>query len=171
VPGFERRERLSWGPAANKELPDGKCKTQNQPAAIPADIEMIPLTKLMISPKNARKTPATEKEDAELLASIGTTGLKQDLLVHKVGAKYHVHAGGRRLGALQTLAAEGQIKKSHGVPCQAEPTENADDTSVAENLVRSAMCTRPTSLKPLLPSAQRAWIVEAARWPMTLTTA
>ncbi|WP_299506149.1 ParB/RepB/Spo0J family partition protein [uncultured Roseobacter sp.] len=109
-------------------------------ASLPeAELQMIPLNKLVISPKNVRKTPATEDQDAELYASIKETGLKQNLLVHKVGAKYHVHAGGRRLAALNKLADDKVIKPSHPVACSVEDPDQAEDTSAAENMIRAAM--------------------------------
>jgi ParB family chromosome partitioning protein len=103
------------------------------------DLQFIPLNKLELSPKNVRKTPATEVEDAELYASIKETGLKQNLLVHKVGTKYHVHAGGRRLAVLKKLAVEKVIKPDHLISCSVEHADQAEDTSTAENMVRTAM--------------------------------
>ncbi|WP_299593356.1 ParB/RepB/Spo0J family partition protein [uncultured Tateyamaria sp.] len=109
-------------------------------ASLPeAELQMIPLNKLVISPKNVRKTPATEEQDAELYSSIKETGLKQNLLVHKVGAKYHVHAGGRRLAALHKLADDKVIKPNHPVACSVEDPDQAEDTSAAENMIRAAM--------------------------------
>lgn len=109
-------------------------------ASLPvAELQMIPLNKLVISPKNVRKTPATEAQDEELHASIKETGLKQNLLVHKVGAKFHVHAGGRRLAALNKLAEDKIIKPSHLISCSVEDPDQAEDTSAAENMIRAAM--------------------------------
>ncbi|MGH1452828.1 MAG: ParB/RepB/Spo0J family partition protein [Paracoccaceae bacterium] len=121
--------------------PNSVAKTKAAGAAsLPqAELQMIPLNKLVISPKNVRKTPATEAQDAELYASIKETGLKQNLLVHKVDAKYHVHAGGRRLAALHKLADDKVIKSSHQVACSVEDPDQAEDTSAAENMIRAAM--------------------------------
>lgn len=119
------------------------AKAKTRPAAADGlpeqDLKMIPLAKLELSPKNVRKTPATEAEDAELYASIKETGLKQNLIVHKVGAKFHVHAGGRRLAALNRLVADKIIKPGHLISCSVEDPDQAEDTSTAENLVRAAM--------------------------------
>ncbi|MCQ0090368.1 chromosome partitioning protein ParB [Pelagivirga sediminicola] len=104
-----------------------------------AESQMVPLNKLVLSPKNVRKTSATEAEDAELYASIKETGLKQNLIVHKMGAKFHVHAGGRRLAALNKLAEDKIIKPDHPVSCSVEESDQAEDTSAAENMVRVAM--------------------------------
>ncbi len=109
-------------------------------ASMPAvEPQMIPLNKLVLSPKNVRKTQATEAQDAELYASIKETGLKQNLLVHKVGVKFHVHAGGRRLAALNKLAEDKIIKPNHSVSCSVEDPDQAEDTSAAENMIRAAM--------------------------------
>ena len=119
-----------------KTTADAPAKANAAPVV---ELEMIPLSKLVLSPKNVRKTPASEAADAELYASILETGLKQNLLVHKVGAKFHVHAGGRRLAALQKLKADAHLKAGHLVPCQVEDPDRAEDTSAAENMVRAAM--------------------------------
>lgn len=123
--------------------PRSKSTTKSKdvvPASLPvAELQMIPLNKLEISPKNVRKTPATESQDEELHASIKETGLKQNLLVHKVGAKFHVHAGGRRLVALNKLAEDKIIKPSHLISCSVEDPDQAEDTSAAENMIRAAM--------------------------------
>lgn len=44
-------------------------------------VRKIPLDKLVLSPANARKTPPSAAEDAELKASIKARGLKQNLVV------------------------------------------------------------------------------------------
>lgn len=116
-----------------------KAGTKKASALPEQDLQMIPLSKLVLSPKNVRKTPASEAEDAELYASIKETGLKQNLLVHKVGAKFHVHAGGRRLAALNKLAADKIIKAGYLVSCSVEDPDQAEDTSTAENMIRAAM--------------------------------
>jgi hypothetical protein len=67
-------------------------------------IRKIPLNKLILSPANVRKTPASAAEDAELKASLKASGLKQNLVVHASAddkGVYAVTAGGRRLKALQ----------------------------------------------------------------------
>ena len=93
-----------------KSKPAANSKAAGTASLPELDPQMIPLNKLLISPKNVRKTPATEDQDAELYASIKETSLKQNLLVHKVGTKFHVHAGGRRLAALNKLAKDKIIK-------------------------------------------------------------
>ena len=109
--------------------------------AVPA-VRKIPLNKLVLSPTNVRKTPPSAAEDAELKASLKTRGLKQNLVVHPSADEKGVHAvtaGGRRLKALQELAAEGVIPVDYKVPCLVEEPEEALETSLMENKIRAAM--------------------------------
>ncbi|HJU19299.1 MAG TPA: ParB N-terminal domain-containing protein [Stellaceae bacterium] len=102
----------------------------------------IPLDRLVLSPKNVRKTPATPAENAQLKARIRAAGLKQNLVAHRVpGADgtYAVTAGGRRFKALQELAAEGAIPADLKVPCLIEEPEAALETSLMENCSHAAM--------------------------------
>ena len=105
-------------------------------------VRKIPLDRLVLSPCNARKTPPSPAEDAELKASIKARGLKQNLVVCPAAEGHGLHAvtaGGRRLKALQELAAEGVIPADYKVPCLVEEPEAALETSLMENTVRSAM--------------------------------
>ena len=103
-------------------------------------IRNIPLSQLVLSPANVRKTPATAAEDAELEASIRAKGILQNLIVHSVhDGLYEVDAGGRRLAILQKLAAEGVINADDKIPCKIEEPEDAAETSLAENTIRAAM--------------------------------
>jgi len=102
----------------------------------------LSVEQLTLSPTNARKTPATAAEDAELEASIRAKGVLQNLIVHPAGSDevYLVDAGGRRLKILQKLAAEGVIDtKTYRVPCKIEEPADAVETSLAENTIRAAM--------------------------------
>jgi ParB family transcriptional regulator, chromosome partitioning protein len=103
-------------------------------------VRNIPLDKLVLSPTNVHKTPATAAEDAELEASIRSKGILQNLVVHAAdGGLYEVDAGGRRLKILQKLAAEGAIGADTKVPCKIEQAEDAVETSLMENTIRAAM--------------------------------
>lgn len=106
-----------------------------------AEIQMIPLNQLSLSPKNIRKVAPSEAEEAEMLASVRSEGIKQNLVVYPGKKKntYLVDAGGRRLKALQTLAKEGAIPKNRPVPCLIEDEESATVTSTIENVHRAAM--------------------------------
>ena len=69
-------------------------------------IRNIPLDRLVLSPTNVRKSPASASEDAELKASIRAGGLKQNLIVCPVAGepeRFAVTAGGRRFKALRCV--------------------------------------------------------------------
>src|ERR1700733_9912652 len=101
--------------------------------------QLIPLTKLEISPLNVRKT-TSKTADAELMASIKAHGLINPLtVIEQKGGKFHVIAGGRRLAALQAPQKAGDLPKDHTVNCQVTDNQSAEEVSLAENVVRQAM--------------------------------
>ena len=106
-------------------------------------IKIIPLNKLVPSPRNVRRT-ADGQADLELKADIEARGLLQNLVVTstaKPKGSFAVEAGGRRLRALQSLAEEGKIAKTHDVCClviEGGPAE-AQEASLAENFQRLTM--------------------------------
>jgi ParB family chromosome partitioning protein len=106
-------------------------------------VRTIALDKLVLSPTNVRKTPPSAAEETELKASIRARGLKQNLVVHPASLDpndvHAVVAGGRRLKALQELAAEGVIPTDFKVPCLVEQPDQALETSLMENTIRAAM--------------------------------
>ena len=117
-------------------------------------IRSIPLNRLELAPENVRKTPADPAALAELKASIAAHGLLENLIVriedtgHDPGSgpeQAHVDrcavvAGGRRLAAMKALASEGILNADHPVPCRViGAAENAEELSLAENVVRVAM--------------------------------
>ena len=103
----------------------------------------FPLDRLEIAPSNVRKTPALAEADRELKASILAHGLRQNLVVQikkdKNGERGLVVAGGRRLAALQALAVEDRIPSDYAVLCSIAAAKDAEEISLAENAVRSAM--------------------------------
>ena len=110
------------------------------------DIRDIPLSQLELSPDNVRKTPADASAFTELKASIAAHGLLENLIARAMepGAdgigRYAVIAGGRRLAAMQALAAEGALEEDHPVPCRMIGSiVAAEEVSLAENSVRAAM--------------------------------
>jgi ParB family transcriptional regulator, chromosome partitioning protein len=116
-------------------------------------VRNIPPDKLVLSPSNVRKTPPSAAADAELIASIRARGLKQNLVVHPAPDARGTHAvtaGGRRLKALQELAADGDIPPDHKVPCLVEEQSEAVETSLMKNTVRAAI-SRRTSSSPWPP--------------------
>ena len=111
-----------------------------------SDIRDIPLSQLELSPGNVRKTPADASAFTELKASIAAHGLLENLIAHTMGpgpdgaARYAVIAGGRRLAAMQALAAKGTLEEDHPVPCRMIGSiVAAEEVSLAENSVRAAM--------------------------------
>ena len=110
------------------------------------DIRDIPLSQLELSPDNVRKTPADYSAFTELKASIAAHGLLENLIARAMEpgtdcvARYAVIAGGRRLAAMQALAAEGALEEDHPVPCRMiGGIVAAEEVSLAENSVRAAM--------------------------------
>jgi ParB family chromosome partitioning protein len=102
-------------------------------------IETIPLTQLVPSAENVRKTGAKDGIEA-LAASIAAHGLLQNLQVRPAkGDTYEVVAGGRRLAALKLLAKQKQIAADYPVPCHALDGEDAAEISLAENEMRLPM--------------------------------
>ena len=110
------------------------------------DIRDIPLSQLELSPANVRKTPADASAFTELKASIAAHGLLENLIARAMEpgpdgvTRYAVIAGGRRLAAMQALAAEGARDEDHPVPCRMiDGIVAAEEVSLAENSVRAAM--------------------------------
>ena len=110
------------------------------------DIRDIPLSQLELSPDNVRKTPADASAFTELKASIAAHGLLENLIARAMepgpdgAGRYAVIAGGRRLAAMQALAAEGALDEDHPVPCRMiGDIVAAEEVSLAENSVRAAM--------------------------------
>ena len=110
------------------------------------DIRNIPLSQLELSPGNVRKTPANASAFTELKASIAAHGLLENLIARAIESgtdgigRYAVIAGGRRLAAMQALAAEAALDEDHPVPCRMiGGIVAAEEVSLAENSVRAAM--------------------------------
>lgn len=103
--------------------------------------QTIPLNKLILSPRNVRRTNGDE--DIESLAdSINSNGLLQNLVVSESvehPGKYEVDAGGRRWRALNLLAADKRIGKTFPVPVHIIPRDDALEASLVENLQKVAM--------------------------------
>ncbi len=108
-------------------------------------IRDIPLCQLALAPENVRKTPPDEDADAQLVASIKSHGLLENLVVRPDepapdGAeRFAVVAGGRRLAALVALVKEGWFNALHPVPCKVAANGDAGELSLAENVIRIAM--------------------------------
>jgi ParB family chromosome partitioning protein len=102
-------------------------------------MQTIPLTQLVPSAANVRKTGAKDGIEA-LAASIAAHGLLQNLSVRPAEeGQYEVVAGGRRLAALKLLAKQKQIAADYPVPCHALDGADAAEISLAENEMRLPM--------------------------------
>ncbi|MBU1605806.1 MAG: ParB/RepB/Spo0J family partition protein [Alphaproteobacteria bacterium] len=102
--------------------------------------DTVPLNKLVLSPRNVRKTNG-EEDIAGLAESIKSKGLLQNLVVSPAaeGKLYEVDAGGRRLRALQLLASRKDLAKNWPVPVKVIAPDAATESSLAENLQKIAM--------------------------------
>jgi ParB family chromosome partitioning protein len=80
--------------------------------------QLIQVSKLHVSPANARKTFSKAGID-EMRASLLAHGLMQNLVV-TVGekGKYYVVAVARRLTALTALQKDGELPKDYEVNCR-----------------------------------------------------
>jgi ParB family chromosome partitioning protein len=105
-------------------------------------IKTIPLTKLIPSPRNVRRS-TDEQADLQLKADIEARGLLQNLVVapaKKPRGAFTVEAGGRRLRALKALVEDGKLDAAHEVPCLViGGGAVAQEASLAENFHRLAM--------------------------------
>lgn len=102
----------------------------------------VPISNLIPSPRNVRKSKPDKEADQELLAGIRECGLLQNLVViqNTEPGIYEVVAGKRRLKALQTLVKEGRYKDTDTVACQwIADAANAEEISLIENTQRVRM--------------------------------
>jgi ParB family chromosome partitioning protein len=103
-------------------------------------ITEIPLSQLIASPRNVRKTDGASIDG--LAASIHAHGLLQNLIVSADGkGRFMVEAGQRRHQAMQLLAKTDRLPAEYGVPCQVLDTGIRDsvEASLAENVMRQDM--------------------------------
>ena len=77
----------------------------------------VPLGNLVRHIRNVRQVEADEEATASLVASIRAHGLLNPLVVEGSEERASVIAGGRRLAALQSIAATGGLPPDHPVPC------------------------------------------------------
>lgn len=106
---------------------------------------LISLSRLFLSPRNARKTKPTPASIEALAASIEAHDLLQNLVVMpelqdgKETGRYAVLAGQRRWLAMQLLVSREQMDPHHSVDCAMRHAGSAIEASVAENTMREAM--------------------------------
>lgn len=102
-------------------------------------MELLPLKSLVFSKSsNVRKTDI-DKGLEELIASIRVHGLLQNLTVVAINDKFEVIAGQRRLRAIKFLAKNSEWPADRLIPCEAVNKEQAEEISLAENVVREPM--------------------------------
>lgn len=104
----------------------------------------IPLSALMLSESNVRKTKPADYEAgiASLAATIRATRLLQNLVVFASAThpgKYEVTAGERRFRALALLADQGNRPADWPVPCLIVDASEATAASTNENVQRQGM--------------------------------
>ncbi len=99
----------------------------------------VPLSKLAVSPGNARKANPAEQGLAELAASIKAHGLLSPLIVDGEPDRAVIIGGSRRFAALGQLAAAGDIPADHPVECVAASGAEHLEVSLAENSGREAL--------------------------------
>jgi ParB family transcriptional regulator, chromosome partitioning protein len=103
------------------------------------NIQNLPLSQLVPSPANVRKTDRSNGIE-QLAASIKAHGLLQNVQVKEAAnGQFEVVAGGRRLAALRLLAKHKEIEADHPVPCNVLNGEDVTEISLAENEIRHAM--------------------------------
>lgn len=103
--------------------------------------DTVALNKLVLSPRNVRKTNG-EEDIAGLAESIKSKGLLQNLVVSPSSTAkgvFEVDAGGRRWRALQLLADRKDLPKNWPVPVHVIACDAAIEASLAENLQKIAM--------------------------------
>jgi len=111
----------------------------------PTKVIHIPLSKLVRSDKNVRRTDRNAGV-AELADSFAAHGLLQNFVVRPVcdgkgkpTGTYAVSGGGRRLAALKLLVKRKQIKTTYPVPCIVKEKGSEEEISLAENVMRVAL--------------------------------
>ena len=140
--GASRPERAAFAPPIRSSMETRMTYIAPPPEPL---IREIPLSCLALAPENVRKTPANQFAEAELVASIKSHGLLENLVARTDDPdsdgteRFAVVAGGRRLAALKALAEDGTLDADHPVPCKIAANGNAGELSLAENVIRIAM--------------------------------
>ncbi|EIA1590160.1 ParB N-terminal domain-containing protein [Vibrio parahaemolyticus] len=119
---------------------DSQATAQND-----VSIKMLPVSALMVSDLNVRKSKATKADDESLQASIIAHGIIQNLVALPMNESgiYPIISGGRRLTALNVLVEQTQITDDYLVPVKVLTEEEAQiyatEISLTENVTRAAM--------------------------------
>ncbi|MEP5728110.1 MAG: ParB N-terminal domain-containing protein [Sulfitobacter sp.] len=103
----------------------------NDRSPVTADLTLIPLADLSISPLNTRQdVPAPDIE--AMAQSICVNGLMQNLMAHRTDDGIGVVAGGKRLRALQLIAANPE-QFEHKHPINTVPVRITEDAATARD--------------------------------------
>lgn len=107
-------------------------------------IVMLPVSQLVVSDLNVRKSKASKSDDESLQASILAHGIIQNLVALPCEDDvYPVVSGGRRLNQLNALVEAGSIDSDYLVPVkvlsESEAQFYATEISLTENVTRAAM--------------------------------
>ena len=148
------QQNVNTTASESKESSSLKIKTQRRPAKAKADkvaaaveqalekidIEMIPLSRLAISPLNVRSKIYVQSRIESLAATIKNVGLLHNLIAHDMAdGKLGVACGGRRLTALQLLLSQGVYQPDQLIPVKRVTEELARAASMVENGEREDM--------------------------------
>ncbi|MEL7698348.1 MULTISPECIES: ParB/RepB/Spo0J family partition protein [Pantoea] len=104
------------------------------------EIEMIPLSRLAVSPLNVRRKVYVQSRIDTLAATIKNVGLLHNLIAHEMpDGLLGVACGGRRLTALQLLLTQGVYQPDQLIPVKRVSEELARAASMVENGEREDM--------------------------------
>ncbi|EIB96324.1 ParB/RepB/Spo0J family partition protein [Pantoea sp. Sc1] len=148
------QQNVNTTASESEESSSLKSKTQRRPAKAKADkvaaaveqalekidIEMIPLSRLAISPLNVRSKIYVQSRIESLAATIKNVGLLHNLIAHDTAdGKLGVACGGRRLTAIQLLLSQGVYQPDQLIPVKRVTEELARAASMFENGEREDM--------------------------------
>ncbi|WNK42259.1 ParB/RepB/Spo0J family partition protein [Pantoea agglomerans] len=148
------QQNVNTTASESKESSSLKSKTQRRHAKAKADkvaaaveqalekidIEMIPLSRLAISPLNVRSKIYVQSRIESLAATIKSVGLLHNLIAHDMAdGKLGVACGGRRLTAMQLLLSQGVYQPDQLIPVKRVTEELARAASMVENGEREDM--------------------------------
>ncbi|PQL26234.1 chromosome partitioning protein ParB [Pantoea ananatis] len=149
------QQNVNTTASESKESSSPKLKTQRRPAKVKADqaavaaveqalekidIEMIPLSRLAISPLNVRSKIYVQSRIESLAATIKNVGLLHNLIAHDMAdGMLGVACGGRRLTAMQLLLSQGVYQPDQLIPVKRVTEELARAASMVENGEREDM--------------------------------
>lgn len=103
-------------------------------------VEMVPLSRLIISPLNVRKKVYVQSRIESLAGTIKNVGLLHNLIAHDMAdGMLGITCGGRRLTALQLLLSQGIYQPDQLIPVKRVSEELARAASMVENSEREDM--------------------------------